>query len=399
MTTVEDRLRDALRERAAHCPIDPDAWQQTVARTRRADRSAGWLRFGIPAASAAVVVAIVVGVTALTGLGGLRGGSTATKGATPTASPSGMPAPPGPDSHEMQQAPPVTAVVPVKLIVGGQTTWTFVWFGYLKNDRAEGIVMCTVTDGAGYHGGGGCGPANVPAHQVAYRNGPCSSITMGTVLKQVTAVSARQADGRTVPGVVVSGRGFPYKFWAVVRHSAANNQIIFRGADGAELGQLPGDWSYCTFRPHSGGITMFRYPADVDGPAPGRVDAYLLNGKVLNLNGTIVVFFDSMNSPAIAGVPASGPPAVVTFTVDNIGSPKPWFVEFYGYAHKNVTRVMLKLPDGRQYGAQTFAAWPGSGLRLWAFPVPAGVAFYSHKNVWVGYNAAGHVVWQYHHLG
>ena len=395
MTTVEDRLRDALRERAAHCPIDPDAWQQTVARTRRADRAAGWLRFGIPAAAAAAVVAIVVGVAALTGLGGLRSGPRGTIGATPTASPSGRPAPPGPGSYEMQQAPPVTAVVPVKLIVDGQTTWTFVWFGYLKNDRAEGIVMCTVTDGAGYHGGGGCGPANVPAHQVGYRNGPCGSITMGTALKQVTAVSAQQADGRTVPAVLVSGRGFPYKFWAVSRYYAANNQIIFRGADGAELGQLPGDWYYCSFRPHSGGITMFRYPADVDGPAPGEIDAYLLNGKVLNLNGTIVVFFDSMNSPAIAGVPASGPPAVVVATVDTLGSPKP-FMEFYGYAHENVTRVVLKLPDGRQYGAQTFAAWPGSGLRLWAFPVPASAAFISHQNVWVGYNAAGQVVWQMH---
>ena len=396
MTTVEDRLRDALRDRAAHCPIDPDAWQQTVARTRRADRSAGWLRFGIPAAAAAAVVAIVVGVAALTGLGGLRGGSTATKGATPTASPSGMPAPPGPDSHAMQQAPPVTAVVPVKLIVGSQTTWTFVWFGYLKNDRAEGIVMCTVTDGAGYHEGGGCEPANVPAHQAGYRNGPCGLITMGTALKQVTAVSARQADGLTVPAVLVSGRGFPYKFWAVSRYYAANNQIIFRGADGAELGQLPGDQYYCSFRPHSGGITMFRYPADVDGPLPGRIDAYLLNGKVLGVNGTIVVFWDSMNSPAIAGVPASGPPTVVVFTVDTLGSPKP-FMEFYGYAHENVTRVVLKLPDGRQYGTQTFAAWPGSRLRLWAFPVPADAAFVSRHTIWVGYNAAGHVVWQMHH--
>lgn len=395
MTTVEDRLRDALRERAAHCPIDSDAWPQTVARTRRAGRAAGWFRFGIPAAAAAAVVAIVVGVAALTGLGGLRSGPRGTIGATPTASPSGTPAPPGPGSYEMQQAPPVTAVVPVKLVVGGQTTWTFVWFGYLKNDRAEGIVMCTVTDGAGYHGGGGCGPANVPAHQVAYRNGPCGSITMGTALKQVTAVSAQQADGRTVPGVVVSGRGFPYKFWAVVRYAAANTQINFGGAYGAELGQLPGDWYFCSFRPHSGGITVFRYPADVDGPRPGRIDAYLLNGKVLGVNGTIVGFWDSMNSPAISAAPASGPPAVVVFT-DTGGTPKSRFVEFYGYAHENVTRVVLKLPDGRQYGAQTFAAWPGSGLRLWAFRVPADVAFVSHQNVWVGYNAAGQVVWQMH---
>ena len=78
-----------------------------------------------------------------------------------------------------------------------------------------------------------------------------------------------------------------------------------------------------------------------------------------------VGFWDSMNSQAIAGVPASGPPAVVVFTVTG-GAPEPRFVEFYGYAHENVTRVVLKLPDGRQYGAQTFAAWLGSRLRLWA---------------------------------
>jgi len=77
---------------------------------------------------------------------------------------------------------------------------------------------------------------------------------------------------------------------------------------------------------------------------------HLPNGKVLGINGTIVVFWDSMNSPAIEGVPASGPPAVTVFTVTG-GAPKPRFVEFYGYAHENVTRVVLELPDGRRYGA------------------------------------------------
>jgi len=394
MSTVEDRLRDALRERAAHSPIDPDAWQQTVARIRRSDRTAGWLRFGIPAAAAAAVAGIVVGATALTGLGGAHGGATATKEATSTASPSGMPAPPGPSYYEMQQAPPVTAVVPVKLIVGGQTTWTFVWFGYLKNDRAEGIAMCTVTDGAGYDGGGACGPENVPAHQVAYTNGPYGSITMGTALKQVTSVSAQLPGGRTVPGKVVSGRGFPYEFWAVVRYAGESAQIIFRGASGAELGHLTVAAQYnAPSRPNSGGITVFTYPADVENAGPGRMTAYLLNGRVLGVNGQIVGFWDSTNSSAISTIPASRSPAVVVFTTG--GSPKTSLVEFYGYAHENVTRVVLKLADGRQYGAQTFAAWPGSGLRLWAFPVPTAVAFASPaKEVLTGYGAAGHVVYQ-----
>jgi hypothetical protein len=78
-----------------------------------------------------------------------------------------------------------------------------------------------------------------------------------------------------------------------------------------------------------------------------------------------------------------------------MGPQKPQFVEFYGYAHANVVRVVLKLPDGRQYGAQTFAAWPGSGLRLWAFPVPTAQALASPaKEVVTGYDAAGHVVYQ-----
>ena len=60
MNTIEDRLRDALRERAAHSPIDPDAWARTVARSRRRPgRAPGWSKFMIPLAAAAAVVAIV----------------------------------------------------------------------------------------------------------------------------------------------------------------------------------------------------------------------------------------------------------------------------------------------------------------------------------------------------
>jgi hypothetical protein len=339
----------------------------------------------------AAVAAIVVGATALTGLGGPHGGSA---GATPTASPSGMPAPPGPDNYSMQSAPPVTAVIPVKLIVDGQTTWTFVWFGYLKNDRAEGLALCTVTDGGGYDGGGGCGPENVPAHQAGYSNGPYGSITMGTALREVTAVSAQLPGGRTVPGVVLSGRGFPYKFWAVVRPAGESAQIVFRGAGGAELGHLAMPAQYpAPSRPRSGGILVFRYAAGVENTEPGRMTAYLLNGRVLGARGTIVGFWDSVNSSAISTVPDNGPPAVVVFNTG--GVPKPSAVVFYGYAHENVTRVVLKLGAGRQYGADTFAAWPGSGLRLWAFSVPGNLAFAAPgRNIVLAYNAAGQVVWQ-----
>ena len=68
--------------------------------------------------------------------------------------------------------------------------------------------------------------------------------------------------------------------------------------------------------------------------------------------------------------------------------------EYYGYAHENVTRVVLRLPGGAEYGAQTFAAWPGSGLRLWAFAVPSSaLPAKPRQDVLVGYDAADHAIW------
>jgi hypothetical protein len=67
--------------------------------------------------------------------------------------------------------------------------------------------------------------------------------------------------------------------------------------------------------------------------------------------------------------------------------------EYYGYAHANVARVVVRLPDGRQYSAQTIAAWPGSGLRLWHFAVPVKAAtFEPRQQVILGYDASGQVV-------
>jgi hypothetical protein len=68
--------------------------------------------------------------------------------------------------------------------------------------------------------------------------------------------------------------------------------------------------------------------------------------------------------------------------------------EYYGYAHENVTRVVLRLPGGAEYAVQTFAAWPGSGLRLWAFSVPSrALSVKPSQDVLLGYDAAGHVIW------
>jgi hypothetical protein len=397
MNSVEDRLRDALRERAAHSPIDPDAWPRTVARSRRRLVSAPmWSRFMIPAAAAAAVVAIVAGTTVLTGHGGLRGGSGATGVSSvspPASSPSasGAPAPPGPGSYLMRYDPPLSAIVPIKLTTGRQTTWTFVWFGRLKSDPGEGIQLCTVTDGGDYYGGGGCTPVQLQEQQGFVEGSDTIKLIVSD--PQVTSVTALLPAGRSFSGLGAFGRGFPYKVWLVNFPTQDNATIVLRNAGGHVVKRMSITGEYPPpAQPRSGGIALFRYPADAVATTAGTMTAYLLDGRLVGVDGLVVGFWGSNSNSVISNVPASGPQTIV-----NLGGS--WIrgatvVEYFGYAHQNVTRVVLRLADGRQYDAQTTVAWPGSGLRLWHFAVPVkAVSFEPAKQAMLGYDAAGQVVW------
>jgi hypothetical protein len=391
MNSLEDRLREALRERAVQSPVSLDAWSRTLARTRRRHRAPAWARFVIPVAAAAATIMIIVGAAVLTGHRSAGGSGVTGPATTPaTATP---PAPPGPGDYSMRSTPPVTAVVPVKLTLGGKTTWTFVWFGYMKGARSQGIALCAETYGAGYGGTGGCEAAPVPAGKVASSAGGAGSIRLGAVVRQAASVTALLAGGRRVPGVLTSGRGFPYQVWAVAYPQPNNAQVVFADAGGRRLGQLSFRADYpVPHQPSTGGIRVFRYPARTLAPSAGTMTAYLLDGRVVGVRGQVVGFWDSNSDSAISGHPAGGPPAVQMFGGDVINHARQSY--FYGYAHENVRRVALRL-GGKQYGAQTIAAWPGSGLRLWSFPVPSSVLMSSAASrVMLGYDAAGRVVWQ-----
>jgi hypothetical protein len=390
MNTLEDRLREALRERAGQSPVSPDAWSRTLARTRRHAWAPAWTRFVVPAAAAVAIVVIIAGAAWLTGNRGQHVEPGKHGPATATATP---PAPPGPDSYLMRQVPPVTAVVPVRLTIGGKTTWTFVWFGYMKNARSQGLALCSVTDGAGYNGSGGCRGGPGLAGKAASSGGAGGSIRLGIVVRQAASVTALLPGGRRVAGVLASGRGFPYQVWAVAYPQPSSARVVFADAGGRRLGQLsfPADYPVPS-QPRTGGIPVFRYPARTLEPSAGTMTAYLLSGRVVGVSGQVVGFWDSASSSQISAVPAAGPPAVEQFGGDVVNHAKQTF--FYGYAHENVRRVALRLGD-KQYSAPAVAAWPGSGLRLWDFPVPASVLLSPHASrILLGYDAAGRVVWQ-----
>jgi hypothetical protein len=397
MSAVEDRVRAALRERAELSPVSQDAWEKTVARTRRARGRpaisawlAGWPKFAVPVAAAAAVVAIVAGAGLLTGRVSPHGPA---RSATPRPSASWNPAPPGPGNYLIQGNPPVSAIVLVKLGEGRQTTWTFLWFGYLKGHRGQGIQLCSVTEGDGYAGTGGCDDGQVTGRQVARSSGGPGDIRLGVAEEQVASVTAQLPGGHAVHGVMVSGRGFPYKVWAVRYPSADDAQVVFRDSGGRTLGHL-------TFagnppwppRPRSGGIAVFRYPAGSGHARPGWMFAYLMGGSSGAWSGKVGFWSSDGVDSSISAARASGPPAVGLMGGDYRAGAKQ--AEFYGYAHENVARVVLRLADGKQYSAWTFAAWPGSGLRLWAFPVQvSALPSRPRTAVMEGYDAAGRLVW------
>ena len=379
MNTLEDRLRETLAERAQHSPIDPDAWDKTVARGRRRVPR-GWLsrpdwfhpNLMLPAAAAAAVAVIVIAATTLTGPGGSsRRAPGTSSSASPTSGGPTPPAPPGRNDYLIQSTPPVTAIVPVSMNVDGQLTWTFLWFGYLKNDRAEGIALCSVTDGGAFYGSGGCAPISLQAQQGSVEG--TGSIRLGIAAKQVTSARALLSGGRSVAGKIVNGAGFPDKVWLVNYPSEDTATIILRDAAGREVAHstITGDPPPPS-RPHSGGILVFRYPG-------GRVTGYLL------ANG-YASFWNSDGSSTGSIKPVSRAPLQVFQLPPSQGQ--------FGYAPADVARVVLRLADGREYSAPTIAGWPGSGLRLWG-PITLPATYANPGGTMVlTLDSAGHVIGQ-----
>jgi len=378
MNTIEDRLREALRERARYSPVDPDAWAKTVARTRPArgrPRAGARSRFLIPVAAAAAVVAIVLGVTALTGHLGSRGRA-------PSVSQSSVPAPLSRNDFLVRQDPPISEIVPVTIRTpGSQAESVFVWFARMKG--GQGTMLCSQIFRKGTVTAAICQSVQLSGRQVAVLTSGDSFIRLGASSSRVTSVSAHLPGGRSAAGTLVGGQGFPAKVWLVSypldvsAGTVSDVGIVFRDAAGRQAGQLTilGASQFPPAGP--GGMTVFRNQK-------GSATAYLARGRVeVSSTGLPPAVFESQ--------PASGPPDVSVFTSQD-DNPPTW-LEFYGYAHENVARVTVQLADGRQVAATTFPGWKESGIRLWAVPAPVPVPR-PLRYIVLGYDAGGHVVWQ-----
>ena len=360
MTTLEDRLREALTERAALSPVDPHAWDKVVARSSRRRFRWPWpARTGllVPLAAAAAVAIVIVAATTLVG----HVGSGSKQLGRASASPSGPP--PGEINQLVRQIPPVTPIVRISLFADGHQVRDFLWFGYVPGHAAAGIALCQVNEGGFYDGYQACTSGALPAGVLARSTATDGSgwIRLGVTARQVTSVTAFLPGGQAVHGTVQPVRGIPYKVWAVSYPVTPAASVVFRDAAGREVTRLdmPGEQP-APSRPSYGGIALFRYGNDV-------MTAYRISGDRIG-------FWAGGNSQW-SDVPISESALSATdtgSTRSTTGStPDYWF----GYAPSGTARVALRLADGRQFTSRTIPGWPGSGVMFWGpLTLPARIA-------------------------
>jgi len=455
MNTLEDRVRSALRARAEDFSADPDAWLRVAAR-RRAGRKRRvvllrrrWpAAFLLPAAAAAAVVATVVAAVTVAGVAGRPAsapgaagtrtsrsvvtptfgpdsasglaGSTGAADATPTPTPSTGPSPlgpyssSGPDEEMLQTDPPASAIIglPVTRAAGSPNRAVgYFWIGYASprywsDQITPGPQFCNDTvDATNGESSGFCWPLpRLGASQAASVTGneyvgTGQPVLLGAATAQVTSVAAVLPGGRSYPGVVETGRGFPVKAWTVSYPQAGGVRLVFRDASGREvasLGTAAPLGPPQVAQPHSGGLLVFRSPAGLASPA-SAMTAYLIRGRV--------GFWSDTWGGFISPVPARGGPRAGGLILP-FGLPlmprgtrpkasQAQQAEGFGYAQEDVARIVLHLPGGGQATAVTFPAWPGSGLRLWAVRLTAearDINLLATQTTLTAYDAAGQVL-------
>jgi hypothetical protein len=382
---LEGRVRGALADHAARSPIDPDAWAKTVARSRRRFPLIlpAWLPAGlvIPAAAAVAVAVVVLAATTLTGreaLPGSPGGAgTATRastGASASPDPYGTPAaPPGPGDSLYDLAPPITPMIELTMKFPGQTDWYFVWLGRATRPVASGAksLLCFVVYVGNRPAGGWTTPApHLKPHQVARIQGGIGSVLFGIAAPEVTSLTVQLPTGGQ-PGLVKSGRDFPYKVWLANTAEHGTTRLIFRDAAGQQVTQLTQNLPALPVQPRDGGITVFGASGDTM-IAYRRADSEI---GFWDADGNVTGWLSDRAHPL----------AVLENWHDEI--------QWFGWAPAEVARIGIRVGDGPVVTVRTIAGWPGSGIRLWG-PLDEPADGTIGDTMLITYDAAGQILAQ-----
>jgi hypothetical protein len=268
---LDTRLRAALQARAERVTLGPDgadgAWEQTVARKRRAG---GLVRGGLvpggqpaharkarrwaaPLAAAASVAIIGAGIGIAASLHPGGPGTVAVQPYDATVV-SGAPGLTGPNAAMLRSSPPISQVVLVKQVFGTSTSWTYLWFADVRwlSKKPKSLSACSNTYVSGPSGTPrqteqGCEPVALGTRMLSpfsfILGQPSAFDQIGVALRSVTSVTMQSDADETekIPAALIDGRGFPYKIFIVAfppKTKVEDWKLVARDADGKQ-GSVP----------------------------------------------------------------------------------------------------------------------------------------------------------------
>jgi hypothetical protein len=130
-----------------------------------------------------------------------------------------------------------TSFVRVRQTMQHIAVWTYIQFG--RQQGSNTLVLCentgVVDDSVGFSLGAGLAAGQL-AEFVGNLN--LTSTLSGIVSPGVTSVTAVLSDGRQYHGMIVTGRGFPYRVWLVSYPNQYAATLVFGNASGQQVASL-----------------------------------------------------------------------------------------------------------------------------------------------------------------
>jgi hypothetical protein len=133
--------------------------------------------------------------------------------------------------------PQNTSFVRVRQTMQHIAVWTYIQFG--RQQGSNTLVLCENTGVNGDSVGFSLG-AGLAAGQLAEFVGNLSltSTLSGIIAPSVTSVTAVLPNGRQYRGMIVTGRGFPYRVWLVSYPNQYAATLVFGNASGQQVASL-----------------------------------------------------------------------------------------------------------------------------------------------------------------
>ncbi|WP_433327476.1 hypothetical protein [Spirillospora sp. CA-294931] len=356
MNPVEDRLRDALREKAETFTPDPDAKARVLRRVRRR-------RGRDIAACAAAVAAIVAGAVFA-----LPQDEGAAK--KPVLRPEDSEAQRDLVKPLLAQYPPLGPVTRIQPDQGADGVTMHVWLATKNGETA----FCH-----GIPTEGGCGTLALPKGEHAARSGKLDpreglDVIYGLADERVASMSVRLTDGSRRPGTVREVPGIPHRVWqAGVPDERRIKSLDFADRSGGNVERITPPPSF-----------------DCGGGTAAGPNAVTLGGTVTAEWQGGCVNFRAGPLP-IGSLPDGGSLATMA---GRFGGPLVMSQGYWaGVAPPSTARVELRYPDGKRVrGWVARPRWSGGRVAVHAGEFRAGK---NTRDAWLtGYSSSGRVIWR-----